>query len=196
MTACRRHPLAHCCGASMSAATISSGCPTSSTASATPGSAAHARTSRAATCSSPSTALAYERTAGDRARPREETRDAGARPHPFAQASPTDTVARAPSDHGSSELRSEVLFLKHPLTAASAIAEFPELREGVDSVAPGPGAIYFSRVRARATQTRFSRVMAMPIFHRMSSREPCVRPPVCSNCSTSDSPILSPSRPC
>jgi uncharacterized protein (DUF1697 family) len=82
----------------------------------------------------------------------------------------SETVAKAPVNHGSKDLRSEVIFLKHPLTAESALAQFPELREGVDSVAPGPGAIYFSRVAARATKTRIARLMAMPLFQQMTMR--------------------------
>ncbi len=97
----------------------------------------------------------------------------------FAAAIPTivrsrdelsEIIAKAPANHGSKDLRSEVIFLKHPLTAESALAQFPELREGVDSVAPGPGAIYFSRVAARATKTRITRLMAMPLFQQMTMR--------------------------
>jgi uncharacterized protein (DUF1697 family) len=80
------------------------------------------------------------------------------------------TVAAAPADHGSRERRSEVFFLKHPLTADEVMAEMPELREGVDSVAPGPGAVYFSRLTAQATKTRITRLMSMPIFQRMTVR--------------------------
>ena len=80
------------------------------------------------------------------------------------------TIDAAPADHGSSKLRSDVIFLKHPLTSKEALAEMPELREGVDSVAPGPGAIYFSRVAATATKTRIQKLMAMPIFQQMTIR--------------------------
>lgn len=80
------------------------------------------------------------------------------------------TIDAAPADHASPKLRSDIFFLKHPLTAEQALAEFPELREGVDSVAPGPGAIYFSRVAARATKTRIQVVMAMPVYQRMTVR--------------------------
>ena len=80
------------------------------------------------------------------------------------------TIDSAPPDHGSPKLRSEVIFLKHPLTAEKALAEFPDLRDGVDSVAPGPAAIYFSRVAARATKTRIQVLMGMPIFQRMTMR--------------------------
>lgn len=80
------------------------------------------------------------------------------------------TIDAAPPDHGSPKLRSDIFFLKQPLTAEEALAEMPELREGVDSVAPGPGAIYFSRVAARATKTRIQKFMAMPIFQQMTVR--------------------------
>jgi len=82
----------------------------------------------------------------------------------------SEIVARAPADHGSTELRSEVIFLKRPLTAEDVLAQLPELREGVDAVAPGPGAIYFSRVAARARKTRITRLMAMPLFQQMTMR--------------------------
>jgi len=81
-----------------------------------------------------------------------------------------ETIDAAPADHGSPKLRSDIFFLKHPLTAEEALAEMPELREGVDSVAPGPGAIYFSRVAAKATKTRIQKFMAMPIFQQITVR--------------------------
>jgi len=78
------------------------------------------------------------------------------------------TIAAAPENHGSEELRSDVFFLKHPLTAEAAYAELPELREGVDSVAIGPGAIYFPRVAAQASKTRITLLMSMPVFGQMT----------------------------
>jgi uncharacterized protein (DUF1697 family) len=80
------------------------------------------------------------------------------------------TIAAAPPDHGSKQLRSEVFFLKHPSAAAAIYGDLPELREGVDSVALGPGAIYFSRVAAHATKTRITRLMSMPVFREMTVR--------------------------
>ena len=80
------------------------------------------------------------------------------------------TIDAAPAGHGSPSLRSEVFFLKHPLTAEEALADLPELREGVDAVAPGPGVIYFSRVAAKATKTRIQRYMTMPVFQQMTVR--------------------------
>lgn len=80
------------------------------------------------------------------------------------------TVASAPSDHGSKELRSEVFFLKRPLTVEAVMAQMPELREGVDAIAPGPDAFYFSRKAAQASKTRITRLMGMPVFHQMTVR--------------------------
>ncbi|WP_344246564.1 DUF1697 domain-containing protein [Isoptericola hypogeus] len=82
----------------------------------------------------------------------------------------TATVAAAPPDHGSDALRSEVFFLKHPLTAREVLEQMPELREGVDAVAPGPGAVYFSRVAAQAGRTRIAALMGLPVFRRMTVR--------------------------
>lgn len=80
------------------------------------------------------------------------------------------TVAAAPADHGSKRLRSDVFFLKQPLKAEAVLAEIPELRDGVDSIAIGPSALYFSRVAAQATKTRIQRFMAMPVFQQVTVR--------------------------
>lgn len=81
-----------------------------------------------------------------------------------------DTIASAPPDHGSPDLRSDVFFLKRPLTVETAMGQVPELREGVDSIAPGPSALYFSRVAARATKTRITKLMSMSVFQQMTVR--------------------------
>lgn len=80
------------------------------------------------------------------------------------------TIASAPDGHGSEELRSEVFFLKRPLTVEAAMREVPELREGVDSIAPGPDVLYFSRVAAQARRTRITRFMSLPVFQQMTVR--------------------------
>ena len=81
-----------------------------------------------------------------------------------------DIVKKAPADHGSADLRSEVIFLKGPLTAMEALAKAPELREGVDTISAGPSVLYFSRVKARAAKTRVQQLMAMPMFKQMTMR--------------------------
>lgn len=80
------------------------------------------------------------------------------------------TIEAAPRGHGSPDLRSDVYFLKAPLTAEEAQAQLPELREGVDSVELGPGALYFSRVKARATETNINRFMGKPVFRQITVR--------------------------
>lgn len=80
------------------------------------------------------------------------------------------TIASAPTDHGSKELRGEVFFLKRPLTVQAVMQQMPELREGVDRIAPGPDAIYFSRVAALATKTRIQTFMSMPVFQQITVR--------------------------
>lgn len=81
-----------------------------------------------------------------------------------------ETVANAPRGHDSADLRSEVFFLKQPLTVESAMQQMPELREGVDSIAPGIDVLYFSRVVAQARKTRITRFMSLPIFQQMTVR--------------------------
>jgi uncharacterized protein (DUF1697 family) len=80
------------------------------------------------------------------------------------------TIAGAPAGHGSSALRSDVFFLGRALTVDEAMAQMPELREGVDSVAPGPDALYFSRVAERARTTRIARFMGLPVFQQITVR--------------------------
>lgn len=80
------------------------------------------------------------------------------------------TIAAAPTDHGAAHLRSDVIFLKHPLTVDDAIAALPELRDGVDTVTPGPGVIYFSRVDAHASKSRMSKIVGTPNYQLMTIR--------------------------
>ncbi|MEJ3404766.1 DUF1697 domain-containing protein [Rathayibacter sp. YIM 133350] len=81
-----------------------------------------------------------------------------------------EIIDAAPPNHGSDDLRSDVYFLKHPLTGAQALAEVPELREGVDTISAGPGVLYFSRVAAKATTTRIQRFFAKPVFQQITVR--------------------------
>ena len=79
-------------------------------------------------------------------------------------------VAKAPKGHDSPKLRSDVIFLKHPLTAKQAMAKVPELNDDVDVIAAGAGVLYFSRVKATATKTRIQKFLSMPIFKQMTVR--------------------------
>jgi uncharacterized protein (DUF1697 family) len=80
-------------------------------------------------------------------------------------------VASAPRGFGTDpdRLRYDVIFLKQPLTAAKALSQVP-VREGVDTVWAGRGVLYFQRVVARASQSRLSQVVGMPVYQSMTIR--------------------------
>ena len=80
-------------------------------------------------------------------------------------------VTGAPEGFGGepSAYRYDVLFLMEPLTSAEVMNEVP-VREGVDTAFPGPGIIYFSRLAERATQSRLSRIVSLPVYQEMTIR--------------------------
>lgn len=63
----------------------------------------------------------------------------------------------------------DVLFLRAPATPGEVIAQVKP-KEGVDRVWPGPGVVYFSRLIAKDTQSRLSKVVALPIYKSMTIR--------------------------
>jgi uncharacterized protein (DUF1697 family) len=44
------------------------------------------------------------------------------------------------------------------------------MKEGVDTVATGPGVIYTSRLIAKVTQSGMNRIVALPIYKSMTIR--------------------------
>jgi uncharacterized protein (DUF1697 family) len=78
-------------------------------------------------------------------------------------------VEAAPADFGSETLRCDVLFIRKPLTAKRAFA-VAETREGVDSSHLGPGVVYFSRLAAKASGSRLSKIVALPEYQDMTIR--------------------------
>ncbi len=80
-------------------------------------------------------------------------------------------IGRAPERFGGApeRFRYDVLFLKPPLTAAAALRVVP-IKEGVDQVFAGPGVLYYSRLISKATQSRLSKVVSMPIYQQMTIR--------------------------
>lgn len=80
-------------------------------------------------------------------------------------------VDRAPAGFGGQPARYhyDVIFLKEPLTAAAALARVPT-KDGVDEAHAGTGVLYFSRLISKATQSRLSRVVSMPIYQSMTIR--------------------------
>jgi uncharacterized protein (DUF1697 family) len=65
--------------------------------------------------------------------------------------------------------RHDVIFLVPPLRAAEALARVPANPQ-VDRVVAGRGVLYVSRVAALASRSRVSRVVALPIYRRMTIR--------------------------
>ena len=78
-------------------------------------------------------------------------------------------VQGAPRGFGAPGYRSDVIFLKAPLTAKAALRTVPT-KPGVDRVSAGPGVLYFSRLASRAAESRLSRVVSLPIYRSMTIR--------------------------
>lgn len=80
-------------------------------------------------------------------------------------------VADAPQGFGGQpeSLRYDVIYLKEPLTAAEAMGHI-QARAGVDEAFAGTGVLYFSRLIARASQSRLTKIIASPIYQHMTIR--------------------------
>lgn len=81
------------------------------------------------------------------------------------------TIAGAPPGFGSlpARFRYDVIFLKEPLRAAQAISGVPVM-EGVDQATAGSGVLYFSRLIAKASQSKLARLVSLPIYQEMTIR--------------------------
>lgn len=82
-----------------------------------------------------------------------------------------ETVRRAPRGFGSlsAKFRYDVIFLKRPFTAKEAMKHV-SVRPGVDAAYPGKSALYFSRLIARAAQSRLSKIVQTPAYAHMTIR--------------------------
>ena len=80
-----------------------------------------------------------------------------------------DVVEAAPEGFGAESHRSDVIFLRAPLTVKRAFPLF-ETKEGVDRVWPGNGVVYFTRLASRASSSRLSRIVARPEYQEMTIR--------------------------
>lgn len=83
----------------------------------------------------------------------------------------TSVVKNAPRGFGAEpdRYRYDVIFLKEPLTARAAMKSVT-VKEGVDRVYEGKGVLYFSRLIAKASQSRLSKVVSLPIYQEMTIR--------------------------
>jgi uncharacterized protein (DUF1697 family) len=83
----------------------------------------------------------------------------------------SDLVQQAPRGFGEQpkEYRYDVIFLKAPLTASTAMKRVLT-KEGIDEARAGRGVLYFSRLISKASQSRLSRLMSDPIYQSMTIR--------------------------
>lgn len=82
-----------------------------------------------------------------------------------------DIVAHAPAGFGNdpATYRYNVIFLKEPLTASEAMKSV-SMKEGVDQAFGGNGVLYFSILISKATQSRISRIITLPVYQSMTIR--------------------------
>jgi uncharacterized protein (DUF1697 family) len=80
-------------------------------------------------------------------------------------------VGRAPEGFGAEPMkyRYDVIFLKEPLTAKVAMKSVPT-KPGVDEAHAGTGVLYFSRLIAKATQSRLNKIISSPIYPSVTIR--------------------------
>ena len=78
-------------------------------------------------------------------------------------------VEDAPRGFGAASDLCDVVFLRKPLTVKQAFAVV-ETRDGVDQARAGKGVIYFSRLAAKATSSRMSRIVMQPEYKNMTIR--------------------------
>jgi uncharacterized protein (DUF1697 family) len=82
-----------------------------------------------------------------------------------------DIIKRAPEGFGSepATYRYDVIFLKEPLTSSEAM-DSVTIKEGVDQAFAGNGVLYFTRLISKATQSRLTRIIGLPIYQSMTIR--------------------------
>ena len=78
---------------------------------------------------------------------------------------------RSPAGFGAqpAKFRYNVLFLKPPLTGAAAMKTVPT-NPGVDEAHAGAGVLYFSNLMARASQSRLSKLVSVPVYKSITIR--------------------------
>jgi uncharacterized protein (DUF1697 family) len=81
------------------------------------------------------------------------------------------TVDGAPKGFGAAPAtyRYDVIFLKEPLTAKTAIKSVPT-NPAVDAAHAGAGVLYFSRLTAKATASRLGKIVSSPIYPSVTIR--------------------------
>jgi uncharacterized protein (DUF1697 family) len=78
-------------------------------------------------------------------------------------------VEGAPGGFGAASDLCDVLFIRKPLSAKKAFG-LVETREGIDKAWQGRGVLYFSRLAAKASGSRLSKLAARPEYKDMTVR--------------------------
>lgn len=80
-------------------------------------------------------------------------------------------VENAPDGFGTqpASYRYDVIFLKEPLTAKTAMGGI-DVKPGVDEAHPGSGVLYFSRLISKASQSRLTKIVSSPIYPSITIR--------------------------
>lgn len=80
-------------------------------------------------------------------------------------------VTGAPQGYGLSpkKYRYDVIFLKNSVNPAEIIPQLT-IREGVDKVYAGKEVLYFSRLISRASQSRLTKLISLPVYQYMTIR--------------------------
>lgn len=80
-------------------------------------------------------------------------------------------IREAPDGFGADPdaFRYDVLFLRPGVDAGAVLQQVP-VREGVDAAHAGTRVLYFSRLIARASQSRLTKLVSMPIYQEMTIR--------------------------
>jgi uncharacterized protein (DUF1697 family) len=97
--------------------------------------------------------------------------DYQSRPVVISRSQLKQIINSAPKGFGTrpAHYRYDVIFLKSPLTAATAFKSI-KTKEGVDYVTTGPGVLYFSRLIKKATQSYMSKIVLTPIYKDLTIR--------------------------
>ena len=82
-----------------------------------------------------------------------------------------EIVASAPEGFGESPdlYRYDVIYLYPTLESVETLKLVP-IREGVDEGHAGPGVLYFSRLIAKAAQSKLNKLISMPIYKSLTIR--------------------------
>jgi uncharacterized protein (DUF1697 family) len=80
-------------------------------------------------------------------------------------------LASAPSGFGTEPdlYRYDALFVRAPVSVSDVLPHLKP-RDGVDTVAAGPGVCYFSRLISRASQSYLSKIVTSPVYKDLTIR--------------------------